>query len=279
MPELAEVETTRLGILPHIQGKVIAKIIIRQHQLRWPVPRELMTLLPGKQFTTVQRRGKYLLFSTDSGTMIVHLGMSGCLRIVNVDEPVRKHDHVDIIFETGGCLRYTDPRRFGSIHWTTADTNQHKLLRQLGPEPLSSAFNPRYLLRQAQNRRVCIKTFIMNSQIVVGVGNIYATESLFRAKIHPLQIAADLSEQQAQLLVQSIKNVLRAAIKQGGTTLRDFRKSDGRPGYFRQHLQVYGKAGKLCSVCSTQLKLLRINQRSTVFCPKCQPIRAQARNS
>jgi formamidopyrimidine-DNA glycosylase len=272
MPELAEVETTRRGITSHVVGQTIAKIIVRQGQLRWPVPKQLIQILPNKQFATLTRRGKYLLFSTDIGTMIVHLGMSGCLRIVDVAEPVQKHDHVDIVFKSGHCLRYTDPRRFGSILWTSDDPLQHKLLSHLGPEPLSSAFNDKYLLGQIKRHYVPIKSFIMNSQVVVGVGNIYATESLYRAGIHPLLPAADLSLEQSQRLVKTIKEVLRDAIKQGGTTLRDFLKSDGKPGYFRQHLQVYGRAGESCSVCEAKLVLIKINQRSTVFCPSCQVI-------
>lgn len=270
MPELAEVETTRRGIISHVVGQTIAKIIVRQEQLRWSVPQQLIQILPNKQFTSLVRRGKYLLFSTDIGTMIVHLGMSGCLRIVDRDEPVQKHDHVDIVFNNGHCLRYTDPRRFGSILWTSADPLQHKLLSHLGPEPLSNAFNDKYLFQQIKRRYVPIKSFIMNSQVVVGVGNIYATESLFRARIHPLLPANDLSLEQSQKLVKTIKEVLRDAIKQGGTTLRDFLKSDGKPGYFRQHLQIYGRAGKSCLVCDTKLILIKINQRSTVYCPFCQ---------
>jgi formamidopyrimidine-DNA glycosylase len=272
MPELAEVETTRRGICSHVVGQAIAKIIVRQGQLRWPVPTQLIQILPNQQFATLVRRGKYLLFSSDSGTMIVHLGMSGCLRIVDMNEPVRKHDHVDIVFKNGYCLRYTDPRRFGSILWTSGDPLGHKLLSHLGPEPLSSVFNDKYLLRQVERRYVPIKSFIMNSQVVVGVGNIYATESLFRAGIHPLLPAANLSLEQSKKLVKAIKEVLRNAIKQGGTTLRNFLKSDGKPGYFRQHLQVYGRAGKSCLVCDTKLILIKINQRSTVYCPSCQVI-------
>lgn len=270
MPELAEVETTRRGIASHVSGQTIAKVIIRQPQLRWPVPRQLAQILSNKQVVDVVRRGKYLLFEVGQGTMIVHLGMSGCLRIVEAKEPPQKHDHVDIVFESGYCLRYTDPRRFGSILWTDEDPLLHTLLSQLGPEPLSNEFNTKYLLKMAERRYTPIKSFIMNSQIVVGVGNIYATESLFRAGIHPLIPAAMLSAEQLQLLVKIIKQVLRSAIKQGGTTLRDFLKSDGKPGYFRQHLQVYGRVDQPCIVCNTQLKLIKINQRSSVYCPSCQ---------
>jgi formamidopyrimidine-DNA glycosylase len=270
VPELAEVETTRRGITPHVLDQSMVQIIIRQGQLRWPVPRVLVKILPGQQFVTLKRRGKYLLFDTGIGTMIVHLGMSGCLRIVNANESAQKHDHVDFIFESGHCLRYTDPRRFGSIHWTTEDPLQHKLLHALGPEPLSAAFSANYLLQQSRRRNVPIKSFIMNSQVVVGVGNIYATESLFRAKIHPLLPAAVLTIEQCDLLVRTIKIVLKEAIKQGGTTLRDFLKADGKPGYFRSQLQAYGRASEACFLCTTKLKMLRINQRSTVFCPSCQ---------
>ncbi len=271
MPELAEVETTRRGIIAHVSGHPIEKMIVRQRQLRWPVPSQLIEMLPNKQFITVTRRGKYLLFSTDVGTMMVHLGMSGCLRIVRADALVKKHDHVDIVFKNGQCLRYTDPRRFGSILWIDGDPLQHKLLALLGPEPLSSAFSARYLLQRCKKHRVPMKSFIMNSTVVVGVGNIYATESLFRAGIHPLLPADKLLPEQSKKLVITIKSVLRDAIKQGGTTLRDFLKSDGKPGYFKQHLQVYGRAGEPCLVCHSGLFLIKINQRSTVFCPGCQP--------
>jgi formamidopyrimidine-DNA glycosylase len=270
MPELAEVETTRRGILPLIYDQTVAEVIIRHHQLRWAVPGEIVDLLPGKRFMDVERRGKYLLLRTDIGTLIVHLGMSGCLRVIDAATPAQKHDHVDILFENGMCLRYTDPRRFGAFLWTTTDPLQHKLLENLGPEPLTSAFDARYLSQQAERRKVPIKTLIMDSHVVVGVGNIYATESLFRAKIYPLQSAGDLSDEQSQLLVSAIKAILRAAIKQGGTTLRDFRKSDGKPGYFRHQLQVYGRAGKPCLVCGTKLVALKIAQRTTVYCPTCQ---------
>lgn len=272
MPELAEVETTRRGIMAAVCEQKISRVVIRNHQLRWPVPPRLSKALTTNRVTAIERRGKYLLLTLSGGTLIIHLGMSGCLRIINANVVAEKHDHIDIVFENGDCLRYTDPRRFGSFHWTTENPLLHRLLRDLGPEPLTPDFTAKFLLGKALGRSVPVKTFIMNSHVVVGIGNIYATESLFRAGIHPLTPAATLSSTQAKQLVASIKAVLTAAIKQGGTTLRDFLKSDGKPGYFRQHLQVYGKVGEPCGSCQTQLQPLKINQRCTVFCPHCQPL-------
>lgn len=273
MPELPEVETTRRGIEPHILNKKILAIEIRQPQLRWPIPDNLRHDLPGLKFTEVQRRGKYLLLECATGTVLIHLGMSGSLRIIdqrNVGASVGKHDHVDILFSGGRSLRYTDPRRFGSILWHAGDVHQHPLLASLGPEPLTEDFHAAYLHSLARGRKQAVKQFIMDSKIVVGVGNIYANEALFTAGIRPNRGAGNISLKRYQLLVKTIKSILAQAIAVGGTTLRDFTSSDGSPGYFRQSLQVYGRGGLPCAGCDTTLKEIRQGQRSSVYCPKCQ---------
>lgn len=270
MPELPEVETTLYGILPHVKLQKIEEVTIRQSQLRWPIPLQIQKTLPGQQFLNLKRRGKYLLLQTESGTLIMHLGMSGRLRILNSPTPPQKHDHVDIRFTNQTLLRFTDPRRFGAILWTTADPLAHDLLKDLGPEPLHSDFTGSYLWETAKKRKIAVKSFIMNSQVVVGIGNIYATEALFAAKIHPKKSAGKLSLQQYNDLVKACKKILRAAITQGGTTLKDFAKSDGKPGYFKVYLKVYGRGGLPCLTCKTTLKELRLGQRSTVYCPRCQ---------
>lgn len=270
MPELPEVETTRRGIEPHISGKIISKIIIRQRSLRWPIPSKIKTILPGLKVDSVTRRAKYLLLSTSAGTLIIHLGMSGSMRVIDAKKPTKKHDHVDIILENGKCLRYNDPRRFGCMLWEEHDPMKHQLLIKLGPEPLETTFSNKYLHDQAKNKKVNIKQLIMNSHIVVGVGNIYANEALFAAKIHPLQPANQLTLDQSNLLVKAIKKILRAAIKQGGTTLKDFTQTDGKPGYFRHQLKIYGRAGEKCHECDVILEKLLINQRNTTYCPNCQ---------
>ncbi len=202
--------------------------------------------------------------------MILHLGMSGSLRIVNKNDPPEKHDHVDIVLSSGCCLRLRDPRRFGSIHWTRFEPDQHKLLRDLGPEPLSHDFSGEYLFSKSRHRQVAVKNFIMNGHIVVGVGNIYANETLFKAGIHPKRKAGTISRKRYEKLAKSIKEILKISLEHGGTTLRDFVKSDGRPGYFQQELQVYGRAGESCSVCGSLIKKVMLGQRSAFFCPKCQ---------
>ena len=272
MPELPEVETTLCGIQPHINQQQIKKITIRHHQLRWPIPVNISTDLIKERILSSQRRAKYLLLTTKKGTLIIHLGMSGSLRIVTHDLPAQKHDHVDIEFANKKILRFTDPRRFGAFLWTEEDPFQHSLLKNLGPEPLEKTFSKKYLWEKAQARSVPIKSFIMDSKIVVGVGNIYATEALFLAKIHPLMPAKKITEQQADHLSKAIKDILRKAIKQGGTTLKDFVNSNGKPGYFSQSLKVYGRQELPCVNCSTPLQWQRINQRSTVFCNGCQQI-------
>lgn len=270
MPELPEVETTRRGIEPHIQGHSIEKIIVRDHRLRWPIPRNLNTLLQGQEILGVSRRGKYLLISTRTGTLIIHLGMSGSLRVISCATPHEKHDHLDIVLDDQQCLRLRDPRRFGAVLFTKDDPLQHELLRDLGPEPLDKAFCAEYLFRKSRKRKACVKTFIMDSHIVVGVGNIYANEALFAAGIHPKRAAGKVTRAQFELLVQTIKKVLRAAIKAGGTTLRDFTRSDGKPGYFRQSLQIYDHEGDPCPHCGKPITHCVIGQRSSYYCTQCQ---------
>ncbi len=270
MPELPEVETTRRGISAALRHATIDKVIIRQPKLRWPIPKTLASQLRHQTILAITRRGKYLLLLTTNGTIIIHLGMSGCLRILAADTPIAKHDHVDFMLDTDLCLRYTDPRRFGTILWTPSDPFQHRLIASLGVEPLTPQLTGEYLYQQSRKRSIPIKVLLMNSKVVVGVGNIYATESLFLSQIHPLKIASTLTQQQCCILVKQIKHVLHHAIKAGGTTLKDFYSSDGKPGYFKQHLNVYGKAGELCECHRSVIKKCVIAQRSTFFCPVCQ---------
>jgi formamidopyrimidine-DNA glycosylase len=271
MPELPEVETTRRGILPWLQGKKIMKVVVREPRLRWPISTELAPELAGQTVTAVDRRGKYLLMRTRKGTVLIHLGMSGSLRLAVVGEPLKKHDHVDFILASGRCLRYHDPRRFGCILWVEGnDAARHPLLAELGPEPLSSEFTGDYLLAKAEGKTTPVKALIMDSQVVVGVGNIYANEALFAAGIDPARKAGTLTIDRCEALVREIKTVLDRAINVGGTTLRDFVGGDGKPGYFAQTLQVYGRGGQTCVNCMTPLKETRQGQRTTVYCPRCQ---------
>lgn len=270
MPELPEVETTRRGIEPHVLGNTLTRVVVRNASLRWPVPRHLNRSVAGQTVQSLQRRGKYLLLGFTSGTVIIHLGMSGSLRILDCDTPLQKHDHVDFVFQNGQCLRLRDPRRFGAVLFTRKDPLQHKLLADLGPEPLDRAFSGEHLFRHSRGKKVAVKLFIMNSKIVVGVGNIYANEALFLAGINPRRSAGRLSAERYARLAQAIKTVLRAAIKAGGTTLRDFTAEDGRPGYFQQQLHAYGKAGEPCSRCGTTIKHINLGQRATYYCPHCQ---------
>lgn len=269
MPELPEVETTRRGITPYVIGNPVTEVVVRQRQLRWPVPEDLERQLRKQAVIRVTRRGKYLLLNLSHGCLLIHLGMSGSLRIVAGTTPPGSHDHVDIRLADGSILRYNDPRRFGSMHWTTAP-EQHPLLARLGPEPLSGEFNGEALYQIARGRRVSIKGFIMDSQVVVGVGNIYASEALFLAGIDPRRAAGRVSRRRMQNLVEAIRTIMADAIALGGTTLRDFVGSDGRPGYFRQSLNVYGRGGQPCHHCRRALRNIRLTQRSTVFCPTCQ---------
>jgi formamidopyrimidine-DNA glycosylase len=270
VPELPEVETTRAGIEPYLAGKHIQSVTVRQRALRWPVPDELETILRGARVQRLWRRGKYLLFDTPRGHLLVHLGMSGSLRITNASEAPRKHDHIDIHLAGGRSLRFHDPRRFGCFLWIEGEPEKHPLLAELGPEPLSADFDAAYLFARSRGRRAPIKQFIMDSQVVVGVGNIYANEALFAAGIAPKRQAGSISAARYAALVESIKQVLSEAIAVGGTTLRDFVGGDGKPGYFQQALRVYGRGGEACHVCGTALKEIRLGQRSTVYCPRCQ---------
>ncbi len=269
MPELPEVETTRRGISPHIKGKQVSSVTIRQSSLRWPIPQTLEQTLLRHKLVDVHRRGKYLLFEFTHGHLLIHLGMSGSLRIVNTKELPQKHDHVDIGF-ADTYLRYHDPRRFGAILWTQDDIESHKLLAHLGPEPLTDEFSGEYLFKQSRKRTKDIKSFIMDSHIVVGVGNIYANEALFSSKIRPTKAAGKVTAKQYSLLVEEIKIVLQRSITQGGTTLRDFVGGDGKPGYFVQQLNVYGRKGEPCVICDKPLKEIRQSQRSSVYCTQCQ---------
>lgn len=272
MPELPEVETTRRGISPYCEQQSIHSLTVRQSQLRWPIPADLTQKLDGQLIDRIERRGKYLLFRLPSGTLLIHLGMSGSLRVILTETPAGKHDHVDIKLNNGTLLRYHDPRRFGAILWTDEPLEQHKLLAHLGPEPLSEQFSTDYLFQRSRKRKTPIKSFIMDSQVVVGVGNIYANEALFLSGIHPQSQAGDLPTEAYHHLVIQIRHVLSQAIAQGGTTLRDFVGGDGKPGYFAQQLNVYGKAGQTCGRCSETLQEIRQNNRSSVFCPQCQPL-------
>lgn len=270
MPELPEVETTKRGISPHIVGKTIQKVIVRQRQLRWLIPAEFESDLMGATIESVQRRAKYLLLKTPSNTLIAHLGMSGHLRIVNNAAPVGKHDHVDFIFDENTVLRFNDQRRFGALVLAMGDVMQHPLLRDLGVEPLSDDFTASQLFQLSRRRRVPTKTFLMNGKIVVGVGNIYANEALFMAGILPTRHAGDLSLIDCEKLVVCIRDVLARAIKNGGTTLRDFVNADGKAGYFQQQLHVYGRGKLPCTNCTQPLHEIRLANRSTVFCSQCQ---------
>ena len=244
-------------------------MVVRDRRLRWPVPGDIERLMPGQEIRSLRRRAKYLLFETSAGTALLHLGMSGSLRIIDAAEPAGKHDHVDIQFDSGKALRFRDPRRFGSLLWTRKPL-EHELLRNLGPEPLSGDFDGDYMCQKARGRRVSIKQFIMNSSIVVGVGNIYASEALFLAGIHPKRGADRVSSKRMTRLADAIKSVLQNAIEAGGTTLRDFHGGDGEPGYFQQQLNVYGREGDLCRVCERPVSVLVLGQRSTFYCKDCQ---------
>lgn len=269
MPELPEVETTRRGIQPYIDQQQVEQVLVRQAKLRWPVPNEIQHMI-GQTVESVTRRGKYILLETATGTALIHLGMSGSLRVVEKDTPAEKHDHVDIVLATGKAIRLRDPRRFGAVLWTTANPLKHKLIRSLGPEPLTDDFNADYLYQASRGRSMSIKQFIMNGHIVVGVGNIYACESLFSSNISPKWAAGKVSKARYQKLVVEIKAVLAKAIEQGGTTLQDFVQVEGSPGYFKQQLNVYGRAGEACFTCDTPIKQITQGQRSTFYCARCQ---------
>ncbi len=305
MPELPEVETTRRGLQRHLVGRKIAEVVVRERRLRWPVPGELAEQLPGRRVLGVGRRAKYLLVHFENGTVIAHLGMSGSLRIVDAGSPHDVHEHLDLVLDDGRCLRFKDPRRFGCFLWWTGPPELHSLLKNLGPEPLPERpsrnlsspqvvrdcdeglqpcpakagardpgagirFSGAYLFEKSRGRSVAIKNFLMNSRVVVGVGNIYANEALFGACIHPSRAAGKVSRARYEDLARAIQEVLRAAIKKGGTTLRDFVNGTGEPGYFSTHLSVYDREGQICPRCSARIRARRLGQRSTYWCPRCQ---------
>ncbi|MFW9267254.1 bifunctional DNA-formamidopyrimidine glycosylase/DNA-(apurinic or apyrimidinic site) lyase [Pseudomonas sp. D2-30] len=269
MPELPEVETTRRGIAPHLEGQRVSRVVVRDHRLRWPIPEDLDVRLSGQRIVQVERRAKYLLINAEVGTLISHLGMSGNLRLVETGMPAARHEHVDIELESGLALRYTDPRRFGAMLWSLDPLN-HELLIRLGPEPLTDLFDGERLFQLSRGRSMAVKPFIMDNAIVVGVGNIYATEALFAAGIDPRREAGGISRARYLKLAIEIKRILAHAIERGGTTLRDFIGGDGQPGYFQQELFVYGRGGQTCKMCGTGLREIRLGQRASVWCPRCQ---------
>jgi formamidopyrimidine-DNA glycosylase len=285
MPELPEVETTRRGIAPHLEGRVISEVIVRQPRLRVPVPDDLVERLVGARIGELSRRAKYLLVPLSDGdsagadlagdklagaTLLWHLGMSGSLRIARLGELPRKHDHLDLVLEDGAILRYHDPRRFGFVDWLAGSPEQDPRLARLGPEPLSEAFDGERLFTLSRGRRVAVKPFLMDNAVVVGVGNIYAAEALFLAGIDPRRAAGRISRERYARLAAAAREVLAAAITQGGTTLRDFVSGTGEPGYFQQRLNVYGRRGQPCRRCGAELRLVTLGQRASVYCPHCQ---------
>lgn len=275
MPELPEVETTKRGISPHILNKKVKTVTVRQASLRWPVPEELPDKLIGNTVTAIERRAKYLLVFMNNESqqaLLIHLGMSGSLRICAPDDTVLKHDHVDISFDDGTTLRYSDPRRFGCILWLDSTPAEHKLLNHLGPEPLSDDFNANYLWQRSRGKQVAVKQFVMDQKVVTGIGNIYATEALFTAGVHPNKPAGKVSKARYALFVEEAKRILQRSITQGGTTLRDFVGGDGKPGYFAQQLLVYGRKGEKCLTCDANLEEIRLSNRASVFCPSCQKL-------
>lgn len=271
MPELPEVETTRRGIEPHVTGHRVRECRVHEPRLRWPVPVDLAEKLRGAKILSAQRRAKYLLLPLDTGaTLMLHLGMSGNLRVLPADTPRLKHDHLELLLDDGALLRFNDPRRFGSLHLLEGDPQQHPLLCALGPEPLAEDFDGEYLWSATRGRRIAIKPCIMNGHVVVGVGNIYASEALFKAGIRPARQARNLRRDEAVQLVRAIKQVLGKAIEVGGTTLRDYVGVDGKPGYFRQRLYVYEREGEPCRRCSTPVRRRVQAQRATYWCSECQ---------
>nr|WP_298414946.1 bifunctional DNA-formamidopyrimidine glycosylase/DNA-(apurinic or apyrimidinic site) lyase [uncultured Halomonas sp.] len=275
MPELPEVETTRRGIAPHIEGREIREVILRNSRLRTPVPNDLPDTLIGQRIGELGRRAKYLLIPLidpvgQVRTLIWHLGMSGSLRIARIGDPPKKHDHIDVVVEGGAILRYHDPRRFGFVDWLRDSVQEDSRLKRLGPEPLSSDFDDDHLYRLSRGRKMSVKPFLMDNAVVVGVGNIYASEALYLAGIDPRRAAGRISKERYRRLTGAIREVLAAAITQGGTTLRDFVSGIGEPGYFAQRLNVYGRAGQACRRCGFELRLVTLGQRASVFCPVCQ---------
>jgi len=273
MPELPEVETTRRGLAPHVEGRIVQGVILRRPDLRWPIPPEIPSLLPGQRISAVRRRAKYLLLDTGVGSALLHLGMSGSLRVLPASTPLDAHDHVDIALAGRGrderVLRFNDPRRFGCLLWQ-APGEVHELLRDLGPEPLSDAFDGDYLFARSRGRSAPVKSFLMDQRVVVGVGNIYAAEALFAAGISPLRAAGKVSRERYARLADAVKRILAHAIERGGTTLRDFISPDGAPGYFELELAAYGRGGEPCPRCGRPMKEAAIGQRTTVWCGRCQ---------
>jgi formamidopyrimidine-DNA glycosylase len=274
VPELPEVETTLRGIRPYLQGRRIAALAVREPRLRLPIPADLPSRVTGRLILGVSRRAKYLLIEVEGGTLILHLGMSGSLRVLPAGTAPDRHDHVDLVLSDDRCLRLRDPRRFGLLVWTPDPPDlamrRHPLLRALGPEPLGESFDGDHLYRESRRRRVAVKPFLMDGGVVVGVGNIYANESLFAAGIHPVRPCHRIGLDRYRRLAEAVRAVLSAAIVQGGTSLRDFVQEDGNPGYFAQSLQVYGRAGEPCPSCGSPLRQRRIGQRSSFYCPRCQ---------
>ncbi len=269
MPELPEVEITRRGLLPDLAGRQIDGVVARHTRLRYPLPRTLGRLLAGQTLLDIDRRGKYLLFRLDRGTLLLHLGMSGSLRLVPAAEPAGKHDHLDLLFGTR-ALRLRDPRRFGAVLWVKGDADAHPLIAPLGIEPLSGAFSGDWLHDATRGRATAIKLFLMDSHAIVGVGNIYASESLFRAGVDPRTPAGRLARARCERIAMAVKTTLEAALAAGGSSLRDFIHSDGGSGWFQQQHFVYGREGEPCRRCGMKVRALRLGQRSTFHCPRCQ---------
>jgi formamidopyrimidine-DNA glycosylase len=269
MPELPEVETTRRGLAPHVEGRIVTGVVLRRPDLRWPIAAEISSVLPGQRILGVRRRAKYLLLDSLAGSALLHLGMSGSLRVLPATTPAGAHDHVDLALDSGRVLRFNDPRRFGCLLWQAPGT-LHPLLADLGPEPLSEAFDGALLFALSRGRRAPVKTFLMDQRVVVGVGNIYAAEALFHAGIAPSRAAGRVSRERYAALADAVKAVLAAAIACGGTTLRDFLGPDGAPGYFEQALAVYGRGGAPCPRCRRPLRQARIGQRTSAWCSHCQ---------
>lgn len=270
MPELPEVETTLRGIAPYIIHQTICNVVIRQKSLRFAIPNDFKKTIINQSILAIKRRAKYLLLYVEKGAILIHLGMSGHLRLLTSEQELKKHDHVDFVFANNFVLRFNDPRRFGAILFAKNEPLTHRLLKNLGVEPLTPNFNTNFLFSITAKRKTAIKSLIMDAHVVVGVGNIYAAEALFSSRIHPNTPANRLSQEQLALLVKHIKRILRLAIKRGGTTLKDFLKSDGKPGYFSHQLKVYGRHKLPCFTCGTLLENITIGNRNTVFCPNCQ---------
>ncbi|HUW25426.1 MAG TPA: bifunctional DNA-formamidopyrimidine glycosylase/DNA-(apurinic or apyrimidinic site) lyase [Gallionella sp.] len=277
MPELPEVETTLRGLAPHLEGQSVAAVVIRHPRLRWPIPQNLPKLLRGRTIRALRRRAKYLLIEFDHGTLILHLGMSGSLCILPAKTPATKHDHFDLVLANGKLMRLHDPRRFGAVLWHEGDPAQHPLLAALGPEPLpdkteKTDFDGRYLYQATRGRNIAIKQCIMDSHVVAGIGNIYANEALFLAGVRPQLAAGKISLPRCTRLVAAIRKTLNQAIRHGGSTLRNFVNSEGKPGYFQQHYWVYGRGGEPCKKCGTLIKQIRQGQRSSFYCGSCQQL-------